>query len=62
MSEEEAKIVISRVNEIIDQGFQELDIDLLKEAILLGEKHNIDVSKLIDKLKQLTGEEVVHLK
>jgi chitinase len=63
MSEkDEAEIVISRVNEIIDQGFPEIDIDLLKKAILLGEEHGIDVSKLIAKLKELTSEEVVHLK
>jgi hypothetical protein len=63
MSEkDEAEIVISRVNEIIDQGLPEIDIDLLKKAILLGEEHGIDVSKLIAKLKELTSEEVVHLK
>ncbi len=59
---EEAEIVIRRFNEIIDSGVQEIDIDLLKKAIFLGEKHQIDVSKLVEKLHQLTNEEVVHLK
>jgi hypothetical protein len=59
---EEAEIVISRINEIIDEGLTEIDIDLLKKAILLGEEHGIDVSKLVAKLKELTSEEVVHLK
>jgi hypothetical protein len=59
---EEAEIVITRVSEIIDQGLAELDVDLLKKAILLGEEHGIDVSKLTSKLKELTNEEVIHLK
>jgi hypothetical protein len=59
---EEAELVIRRFNELIDSGVQEIDIDLLKKAILLGEKHQIDVSKLVAKLHQLTNEEVVHLK
>jgi len=63
MSEkDDAELVIRRFNEMIDQGLQDLDVDLLKEAIILGEKHNIDVSKLMAKLKELTSEEVVHLK
>jgi hypothetical protein len=61
-SKEEAEIVIVRVSEIIDQGLTEIDIDLLKKAILLGEEHGIDVSKLTSKLKELTNEEVIHLK
>ncbi|MCS7135207.1 MAG: hypothetical protein N3E38_00065 [Candidatus Aenigmarchaeota archaeon] len=62
LEKEKAEIVIRRFNEIIDQGLEEVDIDLLKEAIILGEKYNIDVSKLLVKLKQLTNEEAVHLK
>ncbi|MFH8080614.1 MAG: hypothetical protein QXO84_01910 [Candidatus Aenigmatarchaeota archaeon] len=63
MSEkEEAEIVIRRFNEIIDQGFEDFDIDVLKQAIILGEKYNLNVEKLISKLKELTNEEVVHFK
>ncbi|MBU5688257.1 MAG: hypothetical protein KQA41_03925 [Candidatus Aenigmarchaeota archaeon] len=63
MSErEEAEIVIRRFIEMIDRGLEDLDVNLLKEAIILGEKYNIDVEKLVVKLKELTNEEVVHLK
>jgi len=63
MSEKnEAETIIARVSEIIDQGLTDLDIDLLKKAILLGEQNGIDVSKLTSKLKELTNEEVIHLK
>ncbi|MEM5801556.1 MAG: hypothetical protein QW474_02340 [Candidatus Aenigmatarchaeota archaeon] len=63
MSEkEEAELVIRRFIEMIDKGLEDLDVNLLKEAIILGEKYNIDVEKLVVKLKELTNEEVVHLK
>ncbi|MEM5777100.1 MAG: hypothetical protein QXJ06_01485 [Candidatus Aenigmatarchaeota archaeon] len=62
MSEKkDVEITIHRFNEMIDQGL-DVDINLLKEAIILGEKHNIDVKKLQTKLKELTNEEVVHFK
>ena len=63
MSEkEEIELVVSRYNEMINIGVEEFDIDLLKKAIFIGKKYDINVDKLVKKLEELTGEKVIHLK
>ncbi|MCX8178407.1 MAG: hypothetical protein N3D75_01100 [Candidatus Aenigmarchaeota archaeon] len=63
MSEkEEIELVVNRYNEMIDLGTEEFDIDLLKKAIFLGKKYDINVDKLVKKLEELTGEKLVHFK
>lgn len=61
-AKEEAENVIRRYNQLIDFGAQELDVELLKEAVKLGIEFNIDVNKIAEKLNELTNESVVHLK
>lgn len=61
-SKEEVEMIIQRYNELIDIGTEELDIDLLKEAVKLGIEFELDVNKIARKLKELTKENVVHLK
>jgi len=57
----EAELLINRYNELIDLGAQEFDIDLLKEAIKIGEQFNLDVSKITEKLNSLLKNKTLRL-